>query len=240
MIVKRWIIPDIHGCLKTLQALFDYYIRPSKEDELYFLGDYIDRGPDSKGVIDFIMRLEAEGFRVFRLKGNHEESCVQACHEEHNVGNFLGIRGHNFAKAAWKKFGGKETMKSFGISDLRNMPQVYLDWLDNMPAHIMLEDFLLVHAGLNFAEKNPLEDTHAMLWTRDFSVDRAKIGGRTLIHGHVPISLETIFMLRDRYLELGYIDLDNGIYMAGREGFGSLVALELNKMELYSQYNVDV
>ena len=91
--MKRWIIPDIHGYLKTLQALFDYYISPSKEDELYFLGDYIDRGPDSKGVIDFIMGLEAEGFNVCHLKGNHEESCVQACLEEQHVGSFLGIRG---------------------------------------------------------------------------------------------------------------------------------------------------
>ena len=238
--MKRWIIPDIHGYQKTLQALFDYYISPSKEDELYFLGDYIDRGPDSKGVIDFIMGLEAEGFNVCHLKGNHEESCVQACLEEQHVGSFLGIRGRNFAKAAWKQYGGKETMKSFGISDLRNMPKKYLDWLDNMPTHHMLEDFLLVHAGLNFSEEDPMEDTHAMLWTRDFTVDREKIGGRTLIHGHVPISLETIFMLRDRHMELGYIDLDNGIYMAGREGFGSLIALELTSMELYSQYNVDV
>ena len=237
--MKRWIIPDIHGCMKTLQALFDYYIRPSKDDELFFLGDYIDRGPDSKGVLDFIMRLEDEGFKVVALKGNHEESCVQACREEHNVKSFLGLRGRNFAKAAWKQYGGKETMKSFGLTDLRDMPEKYLTWMDGLPSHHMLDNFLLVHAGLNFGENDPLLDEHAMLWVRDFKVDRDKIGGRTLIHGHVSISLETIFMLRDRHRELGYIDLDNGVYMTGREGFGSLVALELNSMELYSQYTLD-
>ncbi|MCK5774959.1 MAG: serine/threonine protein phosphatase, partial [Bacteroidales bacterium] len=68
---KRWVIPDIHGYAKTLKSLLAQ-IRPAKEDHLIFLGDYIDRGPDSKGVIDEIMRLQNEGHRVTALMGNHE------------------------------------------------------------------------------------------------------------------------------------------------------------------------
>lgn len=237
---KRWIIPDIHGCSKTLRALFDYYINPSKDDKLYFLGDYIDRGPDSKGVIDYIMELENQGFQIHLVKGNHEESCVKACLEEKEVSSFLGFRTRNSTKAAWKKFGGLDTMKSFGVRDLRELPQKYLEWMDNQPTHLVLDDFVLVHAGLNFNEDDPFIDEHAMLWMREFSIQPEKIGNRTLIHGHVSVSLETIFQLRDRHEQLKYIDLDNGIYMVGREGFGSLVALELNSMELFSQYNLDM
>jgi len=237
---KRWVIPDIHGCSKTLKALFEYYINPTKDDELYFLGDYIDRGPDSKGVIDFIMNLAGEGFKIHLIQGNHEETCVKASLEERELISFLGIRSRNTTKAAWKSYGGKDTMKSFGIKDLCDMPQKYIEWMDNQPTHLMLEDFILVHAGLNFNEDNPLDDEHAMLWTREFSVQPELIDNKTIIHGHVPVSLETIFQLRDRHKQLHYIDLDNGIYMTGREGFGNLVALELNSMELYTQYNLDM
>jgi serine/threonine protein phosphatase 1 len=237
---KKWIIPDIHGCAKTLRALFDDYIKPSKGDELYFLGDYIDRGPDAKGVIDFIMKLQKDNYTVHLLKGNHEETCVNACREEEELKSFIGFKGKNISKAAWLQFGGKETMKSIGIKDLRDMPGEYLEWMDGLKTHIILDDFVLVHAGLNFSITDPYEDENAMLWSRDFSPQAEKIGGRTLIHGHMPISLETIFMLTDNPEKYKYIDLDNGVFMAGREGFGNLVALELNSMELYSQYNLDM
>ena len=70
---RQWVIPDIHGCSKTLKALIGEQIRPTRNDWFYFLGDYIDRGPDARGVIDFIIQLEADGFNVRRLRGNHED-----------------------------------------------------------------------------------------------------------------------------------------------------------------------
>ena len=237
---KKWIIPDIHGCSKTLRALFEYYISPSREDKLYFLGDYIDRGPDSKGVIDFIMGLQREGYAVHLLKGNHEESCVKACLAERELKSFLGIRARNTAKTAWKQFGGRETMQSFGLSDLNDMPQKYIDWMDRQPSFIDLERYILVHAGLDYSLSNPLDDEYSMLWLRDFDPLPEKIGGKILVHGHVPISLEEIFMMRDKPGQFGHIDLDNGVYMQGRKGYGNLVALELESMEIYSQYNIDM
>jgi len=208
---KTWVIPDIHGCSKTLRALFDYYISPSKDDELYFLGDYIDRGPDSKGVIDYIMGLQNQGLRVHLLKGNHEETCINACAEEKKLKKFLGIRGRNVTKAAWKQFGGRETMQSFDISDLNQMPQRYIDWMERMPAYIELDDYLLVHAGLDYSLDNPLEDEYAMLWAGDFDANPEKIGGRILIHGHLAISLVDIFMMRDDPDKFGHICPINSI-----------------------------
>ena len=205
-ISKRWIIPDIHGCLKTLRGLFDYYIAPSKEDELYFLGDYIDRGPDSKGVIDYLMDLQKEGFNVHLIKGNHEESAVNACRQEHERKGIMGLRTPNTAKMAWRRFGGKETMQSFDIKDLRDMPQEYIDWMDNMPTHMVLDKYVLVHAGLNFEMDDPFADDHSKMWLRDFAVRPEKIDGRLLIHGHVPISLEEIFLA---YYEADPVEEDN-------------------------------
>ena len=57
---KRWVIPDLHGCVNTLRTLIEEQIRPSRSDLLYFLGDYIDRGPDSKGLIDYIRNLQKD------------------------------------------------------------------------------------------------------------------------------------------------------------------------------------
>ena len=76
---KQWVIPDLHGCSQTLQALITEQIRPSRSDVLYFLGDYIDRGPDSKGVIDYIITLQENEYEVKVLKGNHEDYFLNLC-----------------------------------------------------------------------------------------------------------------------------------------------------------------
>jgi len=71
------VIPDVHGCVNTLKALIEERIKPTRYDELYFLGDYIDRGPDSRGVIDFIRHLQEDEYTVTALKGNHEDFVVE-------------------------------------------------------------------------------------------------------------------------------------------------------------------
>ena len=70
---NRWVIPDIHGYLNTLKSLIENRISLTKEDTLYFLGDYIDRGPNSKGVIDYIMSLQDQDYDIHCLRGNHED-----------------------------------------------------------------------------------------------------------------------------------------------------------------------
>jgi hypothetical protein len=78
-----------------------------------------------------------------------------------------------------------------------------------------------------------------MLWIKEYKVDRVKAGYRKLIHGHVPVSLDFIDLLCTSN-GFDFIDLDNGIYMPEKEGFGNLVALELTSMELKVQHNVDI
>ena len=233
---KHWVIPDIHGCSKTLQALLENQIRPSKHDWLYFLGDYIDRGPDSRGVIDIIQKLQREEYNIRLLRGNHEDFCLQAYHRKANILDLLPGKG---IVSEWKRHGGKETMESFGIKKPSEIPEKYILWMSKLEYYIELDNFLIVHAGFDFGQDDPFEDEHAMLWIREFAPDRDKLGGKTVIHGHVPINLEMIYHLKDQPA-YQYIDIDNGIYMVDREGFGNLVALELNSRDLAIQYNLDM
>jgi serine/threonine protein phosphatase 1 len=96
-----------------------------------------------------------------------------------------------------------------------------------------------VHAGFNFKSENPFSDTDSMLWVREFEIDKKKAKNKTIVHGHVPVSLEFIDVsIKNRGYK--FIDLDNGCYMTKRDGYGNLLALELNTLELKVQYNLDI
>ena len=236
---KRWVIPDIHGCSKTLKGLVNNLINPTRNDELYFLGDYVDRGADSKGVIDFIRNLKNDGYNVTALKGNHEDFMVELYDAEKQARNTwwhrLGDRKHK----VWMEIGGKATLSSFGVTHVRDVPVDYIEWMRGLKYYILLDKFVLVHAGLNFKNEDPFEDQRAMLWLREYEIQPEKIGRRTIIHGHVPVNMELI-MLAVRNKIYKFIDLDNGPYMSGKEGFGNLVALELESMEMVIQNNLDI
>jgi serine/threonine protein phosphatase 1 len=236
---KQWVIPDIHGHYRTLQALIEEQIKPSRNDTMFFLGDYIDRGPGSKAVIDYIIRLKKDNYTIRTLRGNHEDYLLRTYDNETVQKNILGITFRNPLKKEWFKYGGKETLKSFNISDIHEIPGNYITWMRELEWYIMLDSFILVHAGMNFGLIDPYSDKDSMLWIKDFKVDLKKTGSRKIIHGHVPVSLEFIELLRSKE-GFDFIDLDNGIYMTNTDGFGNLVALELTSMELKVQFNADL
>jgi len=236
---RQWVIPDIHGHSRTLQALIEDQIKPSRSDYLFFLGDYIDRGPDAKGVIDYIISLQEDDYQIRTLRGNHEDYLLRTYDNETVQKNILGITYQNKLKKEWFKFGGRATLRSFKVSNVHEIPEKYISWMKVLEYFVTLQGFILVHAGLNFNIEDPFKDTHAMLWIKEYKVDRTKAGFRKLVHGHVPVSLDFIELLRTSN-GFDFIDLDNGIYMPEKEGFGNLVALELTSMELKVQHNVDI
>ena len=236
---KQWVIPDLHGCSQTLQALITEQIRPSRSDVLYFLGDYIDRGPDSKGVIDYIITLQENEYEVKVLKGNHEDYFLNLYDQQLSSYDFLGISTASKMKKEWFRFGGKQTLKSFGVSDIHDIPEKYIHWLGQLEYYIELESYLLVHAGFNFELDDPFSDRHSMLWIREFKVIPEKTRFKRVVHGHVPVSLDCIDLVA-RSDSFGFIDLDNGVYMPGKEGFGNLVAMELTNREIIIQPNLDI
>lgn len=234
---KRWVIPDIHGYVKTLKSLLAQ-INPAKEDHLIFLGDYIDRGPDSKGVVDEIIDLQENGYKVTPLMGNHEEfllSNLKFAHE--NSGLFNRLKPNKIRKE-WYEFGGKDTLRSFGVKDVRSIPLKYIEWFKNLDYYLEFKDYVMVHAGLNFNNEDVFADKQTMLWAKEFNIISSKIAYRQLIHGHTPVDLEYIHYCISAE-EQDFLDLDNGVYMTKKPGFGHLLAFELNSRKLITQYNED-
>jgi len=236
---KKWIIPDLHGCIKTLRHLVEEKIKPEKSDIIYFLGDYIDRGTNPKGVLDYVMSLESQGFNVRPLKGNHEEYLLLAIEEEKNLKrkNFF-FREKNRLLAEWLDHGGGDTLLSFGVKKINQIPEKYRDWISKLKNYYLEEKYVIVHAGLNFSRKDPFDDVHAMLWARSFEVVPEKIGYRKIIHGHVPVSLEFMKACIETK-DHKYLPLDNGCYLPNKPGMGNLVAYEINSSTLLVQPNIE-
>jgi len=223
MTPRTFVIGDIHGCAATLRRLVDESLRPAPHDRIYLLGDMIDRGPDSKGVLDYIFELRARGLAVDGVRGNHEDMCLHAGEDHY----YLSL---------WSANGGLATLESFQADGPGDIPHLYREFLASLPHYIMLADFIIVHAGLNFEPLCPFEDISAMLWTRSPVVDRQRIGGRRLICGHTPVSRDRI----EASLESDKIMLDNGCVFLGRPELGSLAALELENMTVHFQENCDL
>lgn len=217
-----YIIGDIHGCCKTFKYLVQKKIRLKKSDTLFCLGDYIDRGPDSKGVIDFIVELRKKGFHVRTLRGNHEQMLLDS---------YTGIDPFSF----WMGNGGEATLESFGIESIFQLNTRYLDFFKETEIYIATDDFILVHAGLNFRATNPLEDVESMLWIRGYKVDRNYLGKRVLIHGHTPVTGDFI---RSQKTE-GVVNLDGGCVYKSKEGLGNLFALDFTTGKFLEVKNID-
>ena len=233
--MTRWIIPDIHGCFKTLEALMKSMLRATREDEFFFLGDYIDRGPASKEVLDYLMDLQEGGWKIHCLKGNHEDYCVRTWEADQQ---------RHFLKPAvqklWENVGAKETYKSFGVKRPREIPEKYIEWMRKLPYYYELEHYILVHAGMNFHAEDPFKDTHSMITTRDFRVDFKKTGGRRIIHGHLPEDYSFIDLVIKHPKGYDFIALDNGVFNVNKTGMGNLMAFNPDTNELFAQSNLDM
>lgn len=205
---KKYIIPDIHGCFKTFQAMLQK-IDFQKQDNLFLLGDYMSRGPKSKEVVDLIIQLMNDGYKIYPLKGNHE---------------VLAQMGYGLQKSNMKK------------SDGRLMDR-YNDFFEGLYYYIELEDTLLVHAGFNFNSDNPFEDIETMLWSKKNFRTINPEPYKRIIHGHLINPLDQIqTAIKNREM---WIPLDNGCYQKNRPQYGNLCCLEINAFKLTIQGNVD-
>jgi len=215
-------IGDLHGCSRTFRKLIWEKINLQKEDELYCLGDYVDRGPDSKGVIDFILELKEKGYRVHTLRGNHEQLMMES---GKNRERYLD----------WVANGGRSTLQSFGITSYDELDSKYKTFFFETQFYFEVGNYILVHAGLNFKSKDLFEDTHAMMWSRDFMIDGNKLGDRIIVHGHTPTSLPLI----KTQAKGNVIDIDGGCVYPDYYGMGNLVALNLSSGEIIAVENCE-
>ncbi len=225
--MKKYAISDIHGCAKTFKALLDR-ISFSPEDELYLLGDYIDRGPDSKGVIDHIWHLQETGHTVHCLRGNHEQMFLHAIDARDELFGINETRGY------------AETITSFGVSNIDYIPKKYVNWMKNLDFYLEVDQYILVHAGLSFSSGNPFENKREMIWIRYWyeGIDRAWLGDRIIVHGHTPTPQLEIKKSVQALAEIPAIDIDNGCPFESF-GFGNLCAFELGTQRFTFQANID-
>ena len=140
--MSRYATTDLHGCLHTFRYLVEEELRLTREDELYLLGDYVNKGPDSRGVLDYLMHLQAAGYQVHGVRGNHDQALLDEAR-------------HRW-RWTWRGLTGRQpTLRSFGVRRAADIPALYLDWLAALPYEIELPDFVLVHAGYDFALPRP-------------------------------------------------------------------------------------
>jgi serine/threonine protein phosphatase 1 len=227
--MRQLAITDIHGCRTTFEALLDT-IGFSQSDTLYLLGDYVDRGPDSKGVIDQIWALQRAGYTIHCLKGNHEELVLRAAY-----GNFTYLE-------KWLLTDGKDTMDSFGVTQCADIPLEYLQWMEQLPYYLEVDRYILVHAGLDFSIADPLSDTSEMCWIRNWyqHIRYDWLQDRIILHGHTPVTTETIEYQKHNLNHSQYLDLDAGcVYGDPRHwkatGLGQLCAFDMTNRALVFQ-----
>lgn len=232
--MHRFVATDIHGCKLTFEALLDR-LAFSRSDELYLLGDYVDRGPDSKGVIDTIWDYQKAGYRIHCLRGNHEELVLRAAGRDYTL------------LERWLLTDGKATMDSFGVRDCADIPVEYLDWMRNLPWFFEVDHYIMVHAGLDFRLEDPLSDISEMVWIRYWydAIRYDWLGKRIILHGHTPIDRDDLAGQHRNLKKQQYLDLDNGCVFAEprhwkRPGLGGLAAFDLDTQELVVVENVDV
>jgi serine/threonine protein phosphatase 1 len=202
-------IGDVHGRLDLVEKLWAQIdaasrLSSARRRTLIFVGDYVDRGRQSREVVDRLLE-GFTGFETVYLKGNHDDTLLQFLVDP-TIGD------------AWRNFGGIETLESYGVthasgknwSQTRSefaaaLPRAHLEFFKNLKLHVSIGDYLFVHAGLK--PRVPLDEQSEtdLLWIREEFLDSAVNFGRVVVHGHTPTDVPVVRANR--------IGIDTGAYM---------------------------
>jgi serine/threonine protein phosphatase 1 len=218
---ERWpaaiyAIGDVHGCLTQLLDIEAQMLADGAtikgEKWLVTLGDYVDRGPASAGVINHLLDPPPEGWRRVALLGNHEQMML----------NFLG---DPFGHFYWLDQGGTETLASYGI-DLkrrfdedspdagfarelaRAIPAEHREFVAGLPIALSLPGWLFVHAGIRPGLPLDLQDDDDLIWIRSEFLEVERTDGLRVVHGHTPGP--------EPFVTASRIGLDTGCFYTGR------------------------
>jgi serine/threonine protein phosphatase 1 len=210
-------IGDVHGCLDLLKRLEGAILADAQdysgEKWLVMLGDYVDRGPDSAGVLDHLLTPLADiAFRRLCIAGNHEAA----------MSAFLADPARN---RGWLSFGGRETLASYGVSPAvlettpagsrhmrqlldSHVPDEHVAFISKLPLLIETPSFIFVHAGLRTGVPLAAQTAEDLMWTRhDLSLDYGETA-KLVVHGHTPLEKP---MARSHR-----VAIDTGAYLSGR------------------------
>ena len=209
---RYFAIGDVHGCADELVELLAL-LPLTPEDTVVFLGDYIDRGSQSKEVIDTIIELSSRQ-KVVALQGNHEEMLLSFVEDQHSR-----------VAAQFIFNGGSSTLASYADEDGKwEISDRHLQFYKELPCWYVTDDYVFVHAGLPLTplkKIDPVRDKKKLLWTRGKFLSMDYSWGKVVVHGHTPVAAPTI--TRNR------INVDTGCV------FGRfLSAVELPARQIYT------
>lgn len=211
-------VGDVHGCLPQMQAALeriddDIEAQGIDDPALVFLGDYVDRGPDSAGVLDEVMQLSlSDPDAVVCLIGNHERMMLDFLDKPLKAG------------PRWLKFGGIETLQSYGITGLNEaalpeqlyeaceelwdaLPDGMETWLRKLPMRWASGNLHCAHAGFDPAQPIQQQSQDVMLWGCESFMKTPRTDGNWVVHGHTVV---------DRPVwEQSRVSLDTGCYLTG-------------------------
>jgi serine/threonine protein phosphatase 1 len=212
-----YVIGDIHGCSDELACLIEQ-LPLAASDRVVLLGDYVDRGPDSNGVISYLLRfVEQTNYEVVFLKGNHEDMFL----------SYLGLPGQYGEMFLYN--GGGATLASYGITNipargdaiLARLPAAHLEFLRNLQPYYLAEPFLCAHAGIHPLKTLEEQTETEMLWIRQEFISNRHRLPYTVIFGHTP--------QREILLDLPYkIGIDTGLVYGNK-----LSCIELDEKILF-------
>lgn len=212
---RVYAIGDIHGRLDLLEGL----IRQVDDDDrrrgealttLILLGDLIDRGPDSCGVVERVMELTAASDRVRVLKGNHEQMLLMAA------------EGDAKAVRLFTRIGGRETLLSYGVSEQeyreadfeklagiirRTVPERHIEFMKSLEDYIQIGGYTFVHAGVLPGRPMEDQDVSDLYWIRHKFLDNPGDHGSIIVHGHS--------ITEDVDVRENRIGIDTGAYASG-------------------------
>lgn len=189
--LRLYAIGDIHGCLEQLEALFasidsDLAANPVQDHEIITLGDYVDRGPDSRGVIEFLAR-QHQSRPLTCLRGNHDQRMLEFMDIPEEIGE------------AFLFFGGRELLESYGldpsashgISALarefrRAVARNHVEFVDNLELSASRGDYFFCHAGIRPGVPLDAQQPNDLLWIREEFLIHQHPHPKVIIHGHTP------------------------------------------------------
>ncbi len=212
--MRIYAIGDIHGRADLLSDLIKKIEADGRtacvlQKIVVLLGDYIDRGPDSREVVDILLDNPLNGFGIVCLRGNHEEAALKFLDEPDYF-------------HAWRTFGAFETLRSYGVASFdprkgalcprevrdafrRSLPAEHLAFLCSLPTSVAFGDYFFAHAGVQ--PTIPLTDQidENLLWIREEFLESAEDFGKIVVHGHSPTEKPDI--------RLNRIGIDTGAYL---------------------------
>ncbi|MDZ7660125.1 metallophosphoesterase family protein [Fodinibius sp.] len=213
-------VGDIHGCFHSMKALLEK-LEPFYDRQFVFVGDYIDRGPGSKQIIDYLLEFKERVDCVF-LRGNHEQMLLDAIH-------------HN-KKDLWLMNGGRATIESYEPERGEiKLPDSHMEFYENTRLYYDTEKYFFVHAGLSPARTiaDSIKDENEVqefLWERSHLNAFETPWEKTVVFGHTP---------RPKPIQKeNMIGIDTGCVF-DRVGYGKLTAVKLPEEEFLQQTAID-